>query len=105
MEIFDSMRKVMMAGLGVQEKLKEVVDELVEKGQLSDSQGATLVKEWAEKAEKSSAEIQKAVTEAVTKAMEMVSPPSKADVEELKKQVQALSERLDKLERGKESMD
>ena len=99
MEIFDSMRKVMMAGLGVQEKLKEVVDELVAKGQLSDSQGATLVKEWADKAEKSSSEIQKVVTEAVTKAMEIVSPASKTDVEELKKQVQALSERLEKLER------
>ena len=42
----------MLAGFGVQEKVKEFVDDLVKKGELSESQGAKLVKEWSEKVRK-----------------------------------------------------
>jgi polyhydroxyalkanoate synthesis regulator phasin len=52
MELFESLRKAMFAGFGAQDKVREFIDELVKKGELSESQGAKLVKEWTEKAEK-----------------------------------------------------
>ena len=53
MNINEIMHRALMAGVGIPEKLKELIDELVEKGELSKSQGARLAKECSEKAIKS----------------------------------------------------
>ena len=49
MTLNEIIHKALMAGLGVPEKMKEMVDDLVKKGELSESQGAKLVKEWSER--------------------------------------------------------
>jgi polyhydroxyalkanoate synthesis regulator phasin len=49
MTINEIVHKALMLGIGVPEKVKELVDELVEKGELSESQGAKIVKECSEK--------------------------------------------------------
>ena len=54
MTFFDVIRNAMLAGLGIQEMVKEFLDDLVKKGELSESQGAKLLKEWTEKAGKTS---------------------------------------------------
>ncbi len=43
MSVFDIIRNSLLAGLGMQEKVREFVDELVKKGELSETQGAKLV--------------------------------------------------------------
>ena len=98
MEFFESVKKALLAGIGVPEKLREVIDELVSKGELSESQGASLIKEWTEKAEQGSSEIQKTVTDAVTKALEKIPLTRKEDLESLRKDVESLAERLKALE-------
>jgi polyhydroxyalkanoate synthesis regulator phasin len=98
MTVFDVVRNAILAGFGMQEKVKEFVDELVKKGELSESQGAKLVKEWAEKADKSTADISKSISETVTKAIEKISISTKEDVTELSKKIEGLSERIRKLE-------
>ncbi len=50
--MFDIIRKALLAGFGVQEKAREFIDDLVKKGELSQSEGAKLMKEVIEKAEK-----------------------------------------------------
>ncbi len=102
MTFFDVVRNALLAGLGVQEKVGEFVNELVKKGELSESQGAKLVKEWTEKADKSGEQFGKSVSELVTKAMEKMTPPWSEDIEKLNKKVQALSARIKKLESAKE---
>lgn len=98
MSFFEITQKALMAGLGMQEKLKEFIDELVKKGELSKTQGAKLIKEWSDKAGASKEEFDKDIKEFIGKAVEKINIPTKDEVEQLKKEVQTLSKRLKKLE-------
>ncbi len=101
MAIFDILRNAMLAGFGVQEKVKEFVDDLVKKGELSESQGAKLVKEWSEKAEKNTEDISKSLNELVEKTLARMNLPTKADIDKLSEKVNEMSGRIDKLEGSK----
>ncbi|MEW6118008.1 MAG: phasin family protein [Nitrospirota bacterium] len=98
MTVFDIVRNAVLAGFGVQEKVKEFIDDLVKKGELSESQGAKLVKEWSEKAEKSTTDWSKSISDVITKTMEKMNIPTKDDFDKLNKKVQNLSARVKKLE-------
>jgi len=98
MTIFDAVRNALMAGFGVQEKVKEFINELVKKGELSESQGAKLVKEWTEKADKTSSDLSKSMADLVSKSLEKMNIPTKEDMEKLNKKIQSLSARVNKLE-------
>ncbi len=98
MLINEILHKALMAGIGVPEKLKELVEELVEKGELSKSDGARLVKECSEKVSKSSDEFNKGMTDLVNKALEKINISTRDEVDKLKKKVTALSSRIKKLE-------
>jgi polyhydroxyalkanoate synthesis regulator phasin len=107
MTLFDVVRNAMLAGLGVQERVIEFINELVKKGELSESQGAKLVREWAEKADKSTEQLGKSISDVVTKTLDKMALPSKDEIEKLNKKVQALSARVKKLEgvKGESSED
>jgi len=98
MAILDIIRNAMLAGFGVQEKVKEIIDDFVKKGELSESQGAKLVKEWSEKVDKNTEDISKSLNDLVQKALEKMHLPSKDEIAKLNEQVNALSERMKKLE-------
>jgi len=98
MTFFDVVRNALLAGFGVQEKVNEFVNELVKKGELSESQGAKLVREWTEKADKSTEQVSKSLSDVISKTMEKMTLPSKDDIEKLNKKIQALSIRVKKLE-------
>jgi polyhydroxyalkanoate synthesis regulator phasin len=98
MTFFDAVRNALLAGFGVQEKVSEFISDLVKKGELSESQAAKLVKEWTDKADKSSEQLSKSLSEVVSKAMEKMTIPSKEDIEKLNRKIQALSARVRKLE-------
>ncbi len=98
MALFDVVRKAMLVGFGVQEKVNEFINELVTKGELNKSEGAKLVKEWSEKAEKTTEEINKTINEMVGGAVKKLNLASKADLEKLSKTVQTLSTKVQKLE-------
>lgn len=98
MTVFDVVRSAVLAGFGVQEKVGEFVDDLVRKGELSESQGAKLVREWAEKADKNTTDVSKVISEAASKTLERMNIASKDDLDKLNKKLSALSARVKKLE-------
>jgi poly(hydroxyalkanoate) granule-associated protein len=98
MNIFDAVRNAILAGFGVQEKVKEFIDELVKKGELSESQGAKLVKEWSEKADKGTTDLNKNFGDLMSKTLEKMNIPTKEEFERLNKKIQTLSARVRKLE-------
>ena len=51
--MIDVIRKALLAGIGMQEKAVELIDEMVKKGELSDKDGAKLIKEVSKKAQES----------------------------------------------------
>jgi len=98
MTVFEIARKAMLAGFGVQEKVNEFVNDLVARGEVNSSQGAKLVREWSEKAEKSSEEFNKTATDLVATAVGKMSLATREDVEKLNRKVTALTSRVKKLE-------
>ena len=100
MTVADVIKKAMLAGLGAQEKAKEFVDELVKAGELSKSEGATLVKEWASKADESTKDIDLKIKDAIGGAFEKLNIATRDDLEKLEKKIQGISARLSKVEGG-----
>ena len=103
MTINDILHRILMAGLGVPEKMKDLVEELVKKGELSESQGARLVKECTEKVTKSGEDISKSISELIGKTLEKMNIPTRNEVEELKKKLKSLSSKVKKLEEKSKS--
>ncbi len=95
MGLFDIVKKALLAGLGAREKVKELVDELVKKGELSKSQGAKIVKIWAEKADKRKEKISKNLCELIDKTFTRMNLPTKKDIHELNKKIDALTKKLE----------
>jgi len=98
MTLFDVLRNALLAGFGVQEKVKEFVDELVKKGELSESQGAKLVREWSERADKSSEQFSSTLSDIITKTMEKMPLATKDDLDKIHRTLNALMVRVNKLE-------
>ena len=98
MSLLDTIRNAMLAGFGVQEKVREFVDELVKKGELSEPQGAKLVKEWSDKFEKNTTDISKSLNEVVTKTLEKMNLPTKDDIQKLNEKIDSLASRVAKVE-------
>lgn len=95
--------KALMVGIGIPEKLNEVIDDLVKKGELSESQGARLVRECSEKVGKTGDEINKGLAELVNKALEKMNIPTRDDLERLNKKISTLNSRIKKLEESSQS--
>lgn len=97
--MFDLVRNILLAGLGAQEKIKESIDELVKKGELSESQGAKIIKEWTEKANRSSSELRENMSELIARTLEKMNLPSRDDIENLEKKIESLASRISALEK------
>jgi polyhydroxyalkanoate synthesis regulator phasin len=100
MTINEIIHKTLMAGLGVPEKINEVVDELVKKGELSESQGANLVRECSEKVSRTGDEINKTVSDLIDRALEKLNIPARDEVDKLNKKITTLSLKVKKLEQS-----
>jgi polyhydroxyalkanoate synthesis regulator phasin len=98
MTLNELIHKTLMAGIGVPEKIKEVIDELVKKGELSESQGAKLVREYSEKINKTGDELNRLVTDLIDNALEKINIPTRDELEKLSRKVSSLSSRVKKLE-------
>ncbi|MBI5189634.1 MAG: hypothetical protein HZA22_03015 [Nitrospirae bacterium] len=96
--VYDIVRRTLMAGLGMQDKVKELVDDLVKKGELNESEGAKIMKEWMTKAKTSSTDMNRMVVDTVSKGYEKANIATKEDMDKLAKKVQQLTVRVKKLE-------
>lgn len=103
MTLFESIRRALMAGLGVQEKVKELVDELVKKGELSETQGAQLVKEWTDKVGKSGDNFGQSITDIINKTLEKMNIPTREEIERIDKKLLSISSRLKKIEESRKT--
>jgi len=98
MTLNELIHKTLMAGIGVPEKIKEVIDELVKKGELSESQGAKLVREYSEKINRTGDELNRLVTDLIDSALEKINVPTRDELGKLSRKVSSLSSRVKKLE-------
>jgi len=98
--IFETIRSALLAGLGAQEAVKEFVEGLIKKGEVSESQGSNLVKDWMDRAQKGAFDMQPDVPGFITMAMDKMNLATKDDIDRLNTKIHDLSERLKHVEKG-----
>ncbi len=96
--MYDMVRKALLAGLGMQEKVKEFVDDLVKKGELNEREGAKLMKEWMERAKSSTDDMGRMASDGLGAAFDKMNLASRDEMNALSRKVQQLSVRVKKLE-------
>jgi poly(hydroxyalkanoate) granule-associated protein len=100
MMMFDAMRKMMLVGLGVQEKAREMLDEMVDKGKISREEGDTMLNKFMGQAETSVDTLEEKFKELVDSTLSSMDLPSKKDLQDLRDQVALLQKSLDKMQGG-----
>jgi polyhydroxyalkanoate synthesis regulator phasin len=99
--MIESLRKVGLLGIGVlsvtEEKIKQVVDELVEKGEVSKEEGKTLVHELMTEKTKRMQEFEEKISGDVQNAIDRSKIASKDDLSRLEDKIGELEKTITKL--------
>ncbi len=94
----DLLKKVLYFGLGVAastaEKVEEIVDEMVKKGELSESDKAKTMKDFMDKAQENAKIFRAQVEETVKEVLEKIPLYSKKEIDELKSRITVLEEKI-----------
>jgi polyhydroxyalkanoate synthesis regulator phasin len=98
MAMNEILHKALMAGIGVPEKLKEIADELVQKGELSESQAARLIRELSDKAGKTGEDLSRTVSEIIKKTLDKMNIPTRDEIDSVNRKLKSISSRIKKLE-------
>jgi poly(hydroxyalkanoate) granule-associated protein len=102
--LFDAARKLMLASIGAaalaQEELQDLVNRLVERGEIAEQEGKELMREIVEKRKDRRVESRDRFTERVEEALDRMNVPSKDDIEALSAKITALSKKIDDLKKS-----
>ncbi len=98
--MLDIIKKSIYFGLGsfaaTKEKAEQIVDELIEKGQLSKDQRAKAVKEILDEAEKKEQEIQKLIRSNIDKILnEEIQVATKKDISRIEEHLLEIEKKLE----------
>lgn len=102
--MLELLRKAALAGLGIvtlrEEKVKEIVSDLIEQGELSKEEGNHFIKELRERLEKNKSDLEKRLGEILKRTLDKMNLPTKEDLTRLEEAQRELLDRLERLERG-----
>jgi poly(hydroxyalkanoate) granule-associated protein len=101
--ILESLRRVLLASVGVValtiEEIGELVDKLVERGEIAEQEGKKLVIEIKEKRRKKTDEAEEVATSRVRETLDRMDIPTKSDIDDLSKKIATLSKKVDELKK------
>lgn len=93
--VMDILKNMMYAGLGIQEKMKEFVLDLVKRGELNNTQASKLIKEWSTIVDEHSFELPQSISEMIEKTLSRMNLPTKSDIANLNAKIDALTAKID----------
>ncbi len=100
--MIELLRKFLFSGLGVvaftKSQLDALVKELVSKGEMSEEEGKKIVEEFTKRMEVKKEEMISTIRQEIGKLFDVVDIPSKAEVNEIKRMLKALENRIELLE-------
>jgi len=95
-------KSLLNLGLGAlamtKEKVEEVVNELVKKGEIGQEEGKELISELIEKGKRSKKEIEDQIEKTVKSVLGKLDISTKKEIEELKSEIEELKKKLNKEE-------
>ena len=99
----DILQKAWLFGLGVfdftREKVENLVQEMVQRGEINQQEGPEAVKQFLDKAQEAQAAVTEKIRELVNKALPEMKLARAADLEALEKRVAALEEEVRRLKK------
>jgi poly(hydroxyalkanoate) granule-associated protein len=102
--ILESLRRVLLASVGVValtiEEIGDLVDKLVEQGEIAEQEGKKLVLEIKEKRRKKTDEAEEVASTRVREALDRMDIPTKSDIDDLSKKITTLSKKVDDLKKA-----
>lgn len=102
--ILESLRRVLLASVGVValtiEEVGDLVDKLVERGEIAEQEGKKLIAEIKEKRKTKTDEAEEVASTRVREALDRMDIPTKADIDDLSKKINALSKKVDDLKKA-----
>jgi polyhydroxyalkanoate synthesis regulator phasin len=104
--ILESLRRVLLASVGVValtiEEIGELVDKLVERGEIAEQEGKKLVIEIKEKRKKKTDEAEDMASSRMREMMDKMDIPTKSDINDLSAKIATLSKKVDELKKDKD---
>ena len=101
--LFDAVRKVCLAGVGAValtvEAVEDLVEKLVERGELTEEEGRKLVNDVWSKRKKDAKKAEEELNKRVDELMTRFEIPSKTEFNDLSSKIDALSKKVDELKK------
>ena len=101
--LYEATRRLLLASVGAvalaQDEIEEFVNKLVERGELADKEGFTLVKEMKAHRAKRMQKVEDELTKHLDAAMERLNMPTKADLDALSEKIAALNQKIEDLKK------
>jgi len=101
--MLELLRKAALAGLGIvtlkEEKVKEIVNDLIEQGALSKEEGNQFIKDLRERMEKNKSDLENRLGEILKRTLEKMNIPTKEELKGLQEAQKDLLARIERLEK------
>jgi polyhydroxyalkanoate synthesis regulator phasin len=101
--MLELLRKAALAGLGIvtlkEEKVREIINDLIEQGELSKEEGNQFFGEMRERVDRNRSELEGKIGEMLKRALDKMSLPSKEELNRLAEGQKELVSRIERLER------
>ncbi|PID85872.1 MAG: hypothetical protein CSB13_05785 [Chloroflexi bacterium] len=106
--LLDTVRRVLMAGVGVvvlaQEEVEEFVNKLIERGEIAEKDGRKLINDVFENRKQQAQETKQATQEEIDKRLERIldrlNVPTRGDIDMLNAKVTELTEKVEELKKN-----
>jgi polyhydroxyalkanoate synthesis regulator phasin len=103
MSLVEALRKVLLASIGAvalaQEEMEDLVNKLVERGEIAEKEGRSLVRDVVEKRRKEARKAQDELDGRIEGVLERMNVPTKSDIEALSAKITALTKKIDELKK------
>ena len=101
--LYEALRKVLLAGIGVvaiaQEEIDDLVEKLVERGEIAEKDGKKLIHEINEKRKNQSKKAEDQVSKRIEDALDRMNVPRKSDIDALGEKITVLTAKVDELKK------
>ena len=102
--LLEALRKVLLAGIGAvviaQEEIEDLVNKLVERGEIAEKDGKKLVREVMDKRKKGAEKAEDEFTKRIEEILDRMNVPTKADIDSLGEKIAALTKKVDELKKS-----
>jgi poly(hydroxyalkanoate) granule-associated protein len=102
--LYETLRKVLLAGIGAvaiaQEEIDDLVEKLVERGEIAEKDGKKLIHEINEKRKHESKKTEDQVSKRIEDALDRLNVPRKSDIDALGEKINELSAKVDELKKS-----